>query len=520
MARLMSMVLLCWVSIAGSGFHVHGARILTVFPTMGKSHVLGLQALMKNLAERGHEVTFVSMFPLSTPVKNYREVLVEGDDSFGPLMSSFMKGENRNMFKMMPIILGGSLNYTNGTLQSPQFQKLVREEKFDLVVVGWFMNDFVVGVGSLFDCPTVLYCSAGFISLTNMVGNPVEVSSVPHLMLGNMGPMTFWDRVKNTLFNTVDSGIKLYIKHTTRPFYDYNFPAEKGFPSYEEAKRKVSLVFYNSHFTQTVPRPYLPNMVEIGGLQIKPKPDPLPKDIQTWLDGADQGAIFVSFGSNLKSSSLRQDKLDAIIATLSKLKQRIIWKWDTEEMPGKPSNVMIGKWLPQDDILAHKNLKLFVTHGGLGSVTESMYHAVPIVGVPIFGDQEKNIAQVVKEGWGLEVAFEDLTEQTLTSAIDEVLKNPKYTEKVTYKSKLYKDRPQSAMELATFWIEYIIRHKGADHLHYQGADLNFVQRNLLDVFALFGAVLYLVFKIVALIFGKLKRLICGAGKSKSKQKKH
>lgn len=301
------------------------------------------------------------------------------------------------------------------------------------------------------------------------------------------------------------------------PSFSYNFPVERGFLPYDEAKRHVSLVIFNSYFTQAVPRPYLPNVIEVGGLQIKPKPDPLPADIQAWLDGAEHGAIFLSFGSNLKSSNLRQDKFDAILAALSKLKQRIIWKWDTDVMPGKPANVMIGQWLPQDDILAHKNLVLFVTHCGLGSVTESMYHGVPIVGIPMFGDQEHNAAQVLKEGWGEVVTFEDLTEETLSSAIREVLGSEQYRQTVQKMADLYRDRPQTGLDLATFWLEYVVRHKGAPHLHYQGADLNFLQRNLIDVFAAIGAVLYVVFKILALLFRTVQRVVCGQKKPKQKR---
>ncbi|XP_062553019.1 UDP-glycosyltransferase UGT5-like [Armigeres subalbatus] len=496
------------------------AKILCVFPTGSKSHVLGPQALLKNLAQRGHEVTMVSSFPLSKPVKNYRDVYVPVDDKFGPVMASFMQGGSRNMFKYMPIITKASLDNSNYTINSPQFQKLVKEEQFDVAIVGFFMNDFVLGIRSWFKCPTIFYFSAGFGSLNNVVGNPLEVSAAPHLLLGKKDPMSFIDRVINTLVYTIDFVILNIIQHITKPYYESNFPAEKGYPSYEQAKLDVSLVLLNSYFTQSVPRPYLPNMVEVGGLQIKSKPDPLPEDIKAWLDGAKDGAIFISFGSNLKSSNLRQDKFDAIIGSISKLKQRIIWKWDADEMPGKPANVLIGKWLPQDDILAHKNLKLFLTHGGLGSITEAMYHGVPVVGIPMFGDQDTNVAQVVKEGWGASVSFDDLTEEKLTAAIGEVLGKPGYAQTIETMASLYKDRPQSSMDLATFWVEYVVRHKGAKHLHYQGADLNVLQRNSVDVYAFLGAVVYAVFKIVSFVMRRVKRLVCGGKHATQKQKKH
>jgi glucuronosyltransferase len=139
-----------------------------------------------------------------------------------------------------------------------------------------------------------------------------------------------------------------------------NFPSDK-YPSFSEAKRNVALVLSNHHFSEGAIRPHLPNMVEVGGLTIKEKPDPLPLDIQKWIDGAEHGVIFFSLGSNVKSSTLSEEKVRIFLKTFSKIKQRVLWKWETKELPMKLDNVMTSKWLPQDDILG----KQFLVCNGL-----------------------------------------------------------------------------------------------------------------------------------------------------------
>uniref|UniRef100_A0A182LTR0 Uncharacterized protein n=1 Tax=Anopheles culicifacies TaxID=139723 RepID=A0A182LTR0_9DIPT len=462
--------------------HAESAKIVCVFPTASKSHVLGAQALLKELALRGHEVTMVSAFPLKRPPKNYRDIYVPIEDAFSTIMNDFMQGGSRNMMQLFPKILQAAQESSNVTINAPEFRRLAREEQFDLAVVGFFMNSFIIGVGELFRCPTVIYYSASGSGFTNVVGNPMEVAAVPHMFLGPRNPMTFLDRVINTILHGMEKIMLTYIRHKELTYYESNFPAEKGFRSYDAAIQNVSLVMLNTYFSQYVPRPYLPNMVEVGGIQINVRPQPMPQELQQFLDNAGPaGAIFISFGSNLRSSNMRQDKLNAILTMIRGLKQRVIWKWDQDEMPNRPSNVFIGKWLPQDAILAHPNLKLFITHGGLGSITEALYYGVPIIGIPMFGDQDGNVAKVVKEGWGVMVSFDDLTEPLLSAAVQQVLGDPKYREHIQGRSILYKDRPMGALETAVFWIEYVIRHRGAPHLHYQGADLNIFQLALLDV---------------------------------------
>lgn len=110
--------------------------------------------------------------------------------------------------------------------------------------------------------------------------------------------------------------------------------------------------------------------------------------------------------------------------TFSTLKERVIFKWESDELEGKPDNVLIGKWLPQNDILAHEKTKLFISHVGMGSLTEAKNYGVPILAIPIFGDQHSNAKVVVNEGWGLKIDFFNLQLDSFNSSLQEMLNNP------------------------------------------------------------------------------------------------
>lgn len=101
------------------------------------------------------------------------------------------------------------------------------------------------------------------------------------------------------------------------------------------------------------------------------------------------------------------------INVFSTLKQRVILKWETDEMEGKPENVLLRKWCPQQDILAHPNVKLFITHGGLLGTEESLSGHVPMLYIPGFADQPGNANIAERLGYGLTLEWATLTEEDL-----------------------------------------------------------------------------------------------------------
>jgi glucuronosyltransferase len=48
-------------------------------------------------------------------------------------------------------------------------------------------------------------------------------------------------------------------------------------------------------------------------------------------------------------------------------------------------------------------------------------------------------------------------------------------------SKLFHDQPMKPLDLAVYWVEYVISHNGAHHLKTAGNQLNWFQFMLIDV---------------------------------------
>jgi len=66
--------------------------------------------------------------------------------------------------------------------------------------------------------------------------------------------------------------------------------------------------------------------------------------------------------------------------------------------------------MPQADILAHPNVNVFISHGGLFGTQEAVYNGVPILGMPIYFDQQKNINEGKKAGYALGLDYRTVTE--------------------------------------------------------------------------------------------------------------
>lgn len=76
--------------------------------------------------------------------------------------------------------------------------------------------------------------------------------------------------------------------------------------------------------------------------------------------------------------------------------------------------------------LGHANTRAFLSHGGLNSIYEAMYHGVPVVGVPLFGDHYDTMTRVAAKGMGIMLHWKYMSEEDLYTALTSVIKDSRF----------------------------------------------------------------------------------------------
>lgn len=286
-------------------------------------------------------------------------------------------------------------------------------------------------------------------------------------------------------------------------------------PYVGDLEKHSQIALVNSHpsieYAEMLPQ----NVIEIGGMQIE-DPKPVEKEIDEFLKMGKKGSVLMSLGSNFKSEYLEPGTVDAILEAFRQLPDyNFIWKFENAKKIKKlPPNVMIRPWLSQNDILAHKNVKAFISHSGMLSTLESTWHGVPIVGMPLFTDQIRNLQKAVNAEVAVKVDIHSVTTEKLKSALLEILKNPKYAKNMEDKSALFRDQPQKPLEKAVWWCEFVMRYPKTTHLKPVEFNLGLLGSQFWDMQVLSLIIIFLVIFSVRKLF---RKLFCSVNRHKSKR---
>ncbi|CAG9803019.1 unnamed protein product [Chironomus riparius] len=490
----------------------NAANILYISNVPSPSHFIWCKAILHSLHERGHNLTVLSPdVEESKPNLTFLHLdKVYSEIYNGTEEMNFLEFNKLGAIELFNVYTDVSKKSCKGSIESKgfkQFMEYPNDFKFDLVLHDITMDPCLLLIFSRIGDIPMIGLSA-FNSPGVLGANLLYPAFVPAHDLVYSANMNFFQRLNSLFAHLVEYVFRDYIIDPAVDKIVHQYYPD--IPNIATYKKNYKMYLINNEQITDHKQPVFPNQKNVGGLQVK-KPKKLPDNLKAFADSATNGLVLFSLGTNVRSDSLGEESLLKILKALGRLnKYKFLWKFETtEKLPiDLPKNVKIQAWMPQNDVLAHKNTKLFISHCGLLSTQESLWYGVPVLGFPVFADQPQNALRLkdLKVSETLEIL--DFTEDGLYETIKKLLEDPKYSKNAEQISKALHDRPMSALEEATYWTEWLLRNPDID-LEGPAADMNLFQRHSLDLytFILFIEliILYVLYKIEKFLYN----LFCG-----------
>ncbi|XP_040010963.1 UDP-glucuronosyltransferase 2A2-like [Xiphias gladius] len=487
---------------------VNGGKVL-VFPVDG-SHWINMKVIIEELHSRGHEITVLR--PLDTwyikpESPHYKSITINSSagfdaECFGSFITSLLnlRREGASLWIRISMeyelmtqfyqIHKQVLQMVGEMFENTKLMQSLRDAKYDLV-----LTDPAIGGGVLLGHHLGLPLVYNVRWIIQDEGHntiaPTPVSYVPLSGTQLSDKMTFTQRVKNVLYYFFTRfQIWYVIDPNYKPFVHRYFGSDVH---YMELFQAADIWLMRNDFTFDFPRPTMPNIIYMSGFQCK-NSKPLSKELEDFVQSSgEHGIIVMTLGTLV--AKLPEDIAEDIAAAFAQLPQKVIWRHQGKRPSTLGNNTLLLDWLPQNDLLGHPKTRVFVAHGGTNGIQEAIYHGVPLVGLPLMFDQPDNFFRMKVRGVAKVLDIATVNKDNFLEALKEVLYQPSYREKMKMLSNLHRDQPMKPLDRAIFWIEFVMRHKGAPHLRTESYKMSRIQYYSIDVMAFLLAVSLLVFTV-------------------------
>ncbi|XP_045924747.1 UDP-glucuronosyltransferase 2C1-like [Micropterus dolomieu] len=495
---------------------------ILVFPSDG-SHWINMDILLQALNSRGHSITILhsskswyikdkSSYYITFTVQVERNL----DQQFiTEIMTKFVEFEKGDLpltsflhtsVGMLSIIFDVHAvvgETVSAILDDQELMRKMKDSKFDVMLTDPCWGGGVI-LAKYLNLPLVynvrwLLGEEGHLAIA-----PSPLSYIPITGSGYTDKMSFFQRVKNMVLHLINYALNHQLKQMYQticdkylgPDYDYN-----------QLMLDADLWLMRADFVFEFPRPTMPNVIYMGGFQCKPA-EPLPEHLEEFVQSSgEHGVIIMSLGTFV--SELPADLTNEIAAAFAKLPQKVIWRHRGDRPATLGNNTLIVDWMPQNNLLGHPKIKVFVAHGGTNGVQEAIYHGVPVVGLPLFFDQYDNLLRLKERGAAKLLTINTLDkDNNFLKAIQEVLNEPSYKMNMQRLSRLHRDQPLKPLDSALFWIEFVMRHKGAAHLKAESYRLPWYYYHSVDVFLFLAGVVLLVLLAIFILMRCLYTTVC------------
>ncbi|CAG9134002.1 unnamed protein product [Plutella xylostella] len=461
---------------------VQGAHILALFSSLSFSDHYVFRSYVGLLALRGHNVVVMTPYPgqFQFPEKE-RIVELDVGESSAPYWEEYKKlvTNTDDYHKKLRQLNEFSVKVAISQLKSKQMTALFINPnvKFDLVITEADVP-LLYAVAEKYKAPHIAFTTGyGTIPMYEAKGAPTHPLYYPDVNTLNFRDLSFWQQWTE---------ISRYLQ-SKREYHSNYLPlcqvaAEKilGIKrDLEDIEKDIDLLFVSANPALTGNRPSVPAIAYVDRLQIKPGMI-LPPNLLGVLNAAEKGAIFFSLGTIQESEQLTPSKLQTLADAFKELPYLVLWKIGNTTMFNKPDNVMAQAWFPQQEILAHPNVKAFITHGGPRSLEEAVFFEKPIIGLPMIKSRKTFIKEITRLGAGEIVDPYTMDKETLVEKIGLVASDEKYKTAISLLKQNVQDPVVSGPDHAVWWTEYVLRHQGAKNLRSSARDAGFISYLLID----------------------------------------
>lgn len=265
------------VTVSWTGTPIAAMNILAIEPQTGKSHWNFMSALLRALTDNGHRVTAFTPYPDGERA-NYTEVDISREISGldAGIDSNFIMESFRKSTVMIPLVTNWTRCVCDIVHEHPKMKDIINNSEkssadYDLIIVERVASECVTYVAAVLDVP-VIFSSPSPLKTTieySVIGNGPNPATVSHVMAYHSVPRTFYERFTNSLFFAYGALLN------ERKEFEMKVNSPGDHDSMEPVK--PSLVFVNTDYITEAPRPFPPNVIQVGGIHLQsPKADSIP----------------------------------------------------------------------------------------------------------------------------------------------------------------------------------------------------------------------------------------------------
>ncbi|KAH7725749.1 UDP-glucoronosyl and UDP-glucosyl transferase family protein [Aphelenchoides avenae] len=483
-----SRYLLVVLALEWSLFTSDAYKFLVYSPKFGTGHVLFMGKLADVLAQGGHEVVVYQPgydLRITTSGTKYARVIERNrdfdvpseffdiqEDAWNDKVGGFQ--DMSGIMKMLSTALEASCDHQLG---DKEMMDRLEAEKFDLAL-GEHFDVCFYAIAQRAGIPRHISVFSTFLfpSASGALGVPTLPSFMPGIV-DVPANMTYLQRMYNsiTLVLAHFIGKALFVDRletVIRRHLGSNFGAM-------ESTARSSYFFVNSDEHVEFARPISHKIIYIAGIGM-PKASPLDGQFEAVMNSSTRGVVLVSFGTVGKSVSMSEATKTALLKAFVQFPDvTFLWKYERPEdnvAEGYP-NVVTVKWVPQIDLLGHPRLLAFITHAGMNSISETVSKGVPMICVPLFGDQQRNAKMVESRNIAIVLKKNELTTANVAGALRRIL----IADSAKEISRMVAKKPLPPDERVLKYAEFAAEFDVASNLDIYGRYLNFCQFYSLDV---------------------------------------